>query len=164
MTDAAGSALAEMRTLTAKVTELVDEVRADGMVIETLTQANETLIKVDDMIKENHREVAVILDNVVATTEALRKLMESGKLDRMMQDTSHTMAQADTLMQNLTQSADRLDIILTELTDGQGSAAKLLNDPMLYDRADSTLASVKRLVDAMRRNPKRFIKLNVVDF
>lgn len=164
MTDAAGSALAEMRALTAKVTELVDEVKADGMVIETLSQANETLIKVDDMIEENHRGVGVILDNVVATTEALRTLMDSGKLDKMMEDTSHTMAQADTLMQSLAHSADRLDIILTELTEGEGSAAKLLNDPMLYDRADSTLASVKRLVDAMRRNPKRFVKLNLVDF
>ncbi len=42
--------------------------------------------------------------------------------------------------------------------------AKLLNDPLLYDRADSTMASVKRLVDAMRRNPKRHFKVNVMDF
>lgn len=164
MTDAAGSALAEMRVLTAKVTELVDEVKKEGKVTETLTQANETLMKVDDMIQENHRDLAVILDNLVATSTELRTLMESGKLDRMVEGSHNTMARADSLMITLGTSAARLDTVLTLLTDGNGTAAKLLHDPMLYDRADSTLASVKRLVDAMRRNPKRFVKLNVVDF
>ena len=36
MTDAAGDALAEMRTLTRKVTELVDQVKTEGKVVETL--------------------------------------------------------------------------------------------------------------------------------
>lgn len=164
MTDAAGSALTEMRVLTGKVTELVEEVKKEGMVIETLTQANETLAKVDDMIESNHSDVKVILENVVATTEALRQLMDSGKLDRMVDGTSQTMARADSMMVTLGTSVARLDTVLALMTDGNGTAAKVLHDPMLYDRADSTLASVKRLVDAMRRNPKRFIKLNVVDF
>jgi phospholipid/cholesterol/gamma-HCH transport system substrate-binding protein len=153
-----------MRVLTGKVTELVEEVKKEGMVIETLTQANETLAKVDDMIESNHSDVKVILENVVATTEALRQLMDSGKLDRMVDGTSQTMARADSMMVTLGTSVARLDTVLALMTDGNGTAAKVLHDPMLYDRADSTLASVKRLVDAMRRNPKRFIKLNVVDF
>ncbi len=164
MTDAAGSALAEMRVLTGKVSELVEEVKKEGMVVETLTQANETLAKVDDMIESNHSDVKVILENVVATTEALRQLMDSGKLDRMVDGTSQTMARADSMMVTLGTSVARLDTVLALITDGNGTAAKILHDPMLYDRADSTLASVKRLVDAMRRNPKRFVKLNVVDF
>ena len=164
MTDAAGSALAEMRILTGKVSELVEEVKKEGMVVETLTQANETLAKVDDMIESNHSDVKVILENVLATTEALRTLMESGKLDRMVDGTSQTMARADSMMVTLGTSVARLDTVMALMTDGNGTAAKLLHDPMLYDRADSTLASVKRLVDAMRRNPKRFVKLNVVDF
>jgi phospholipid/cholesterol/gamma-HCH transport system substrate-binding protein len=164
MTDAAGDALQEMRTLTAMVTELVEQVKKEGMVTETLNQANETLTKVDDMIEENHREVEVILENLVATSTALRETMESGRVDQAFQDASMAMSRADTLMGNLENSAARLDTLLWKLTEGEGSAARLLNDPMLYDRADSTLASVKRLVDAMRRNPKRYFKVNVVDF
>ncbi len=37
----------------------------------------------------------------------------------------------------------------------------LLNDPALYLRADSTMTSLQRLLDEMRRNPKKYFKLNV---
>lgn len=164
MTDAAGAALAEMRSLTAMVTELVEEVRRDGMVIESLTQANETLTKVDDMIQQNHKEVEVILENLVVTTASLRAILESGKIDQALDDASDAMGRTESLMGNLELSTARLDTLLLKLTEGEGSAARLLNDPLLYDRADSTLASVKRLVDAMRRNPKHYFKVNVMDF
>jgi phospholipid/cholesterol/gamma-HCH transport system substrate-binding protein len=164
MTDSAGAALQEMRVLTAKVTALVDLVKTQGKVVETLKQANTTLSKVDTMIEENHRDVGVILDNLVATTDGLRKLLESGQLDRTMDDAHMTMVKADSLMSDLSLSARRLDHLLTQLSEGDGTAARLLNDPLLYERADSTMASVKRLVDAMRRNPKRYMNLKVIDF
>lgn len=164
MTDAAGDALQEMRALTGMVTELVEEVKKEGMVTESLTQANETLNKVDGMIEENHRNVAVILDNLVVTTDQLRKTMESGRVEKAFTDASNAMARAEVLMDNLENSTARLDTLLLRMTEGEGSAARLLNDPQLYDRADSTLASMKRMLDAMRRNPKRFFDVNVVDF
>ena len=164
MTDAAGAALDELRVLTSKITELVDEVKDDGMVIESLTQANETLQKVDAMIVDNHAEVERILDNLGATSLALRKVLESGKIDRAFEGAETAMVQADSLMVQLGASASRLDTLLIKISDGDGTMAKLMNDPMLYDRADSTIASIKRLVDALRRNPKRQFKLNVIDF
>ena len=92
MTDAAGDALAEMRVLTQKVTELVDQVKAEGKVVETLVQANETLDKVDTMVEENHSDIRVILDNLRATSEGLRALLESGKLEQTFDDASAAMA------------------------------------------------------------------------
>ena len=80
MTDAADDALAEMRVLTAKVTELVDEVKNDGMVTETLQQANETLVLVDQMVKANHGDVTAILADLRVTSERIRSLMESDKI------------------------------------------------------------------------------------
>jgi phospholipid/cholesterol/gamma-HCH transport system substrate-binding protein len=53
---------------------------------------------------------------------------------------------------------------MTKLDQGQGSAGLLLNDPGLYTTADSTMTSLKRLLDEMRRNPKRYFKLNAIDF
>lgn len=164
MTDAAGAALAEMRSLTAMVTQLVEEVKKDGMVVESLTQANQTLTKVDDMIRQNHKKIEIILDNLEVTTASLRTILGSGKIDQALDDASDAMSRTESLMGNLEMSTARLDTLLFQLTEGQGSAAKLLNDPLLYDRADSTLASVKRLVDAMRRNPKHYFKVNVMDF
>lgn len=164
MTDAAGSALAEMLVLTAKVTELVEEVKEQGKVVETLAQAHETLGKVDNMIERNQADIEESLANLVVATEGLRVFVESGKVGNAFDSVDHALAGADSLMINLNTAANRLNLVMDKVENGDGSLARMLNDPLLYDRADSTMVSVKRLVDAMRRNPKRYFKVNVVDF
>ncbi len=164
MTDAAGAALAEMRALTAKVTELVDEVKNEGKVTETLQQANDTLVMVDKMVQDNHGTIVAILADLQATSEQLRILMESRKIEQTFDHAASAMVTADSLMVSLTESSHRLNSILTKVEDGDGTAARLLNDATLYATADSTLTSLKRLMDEMRRNPKKYLKLNVMDF
>lgn len=164
MTDAAGDALAEMRTLTAKVTELVDQVKDDGKVTETLQQANTTLVMVDEMVKDNHESVTAILADLRVTSEHLRKLLASGQIEQTFDHAASAMVTADSLMVSLTESSQRLNGILAQAQDGDGTAARLLNDDSLYAKADSTMTSMKRLLDALRRNPKRFINMSVVDF
>lgn len=161
MTDAAGDALVEMRELTHKVTELVDEVREQGKVTETLVQANMTLDKVDTMVEENHRSVRVILENLRVTTDSLRELAASGQIEQTLADASSAAASADSMMTTMEESGRRLNSILAKIDEGEGSAALLLNDPSLYMTADSTMTSLKRLLDEMRRNPKKYFKLNV---
>ncbi len=164
MTDAAGDALAEMRVLTAKITELVDEVKTQGKVVETLVQANETLIKVDAMLEDNQTDVEVILDNLVQATGDLKTLLASGLIDTTMSRTSNAMAAADSLLATLDQSAQHLNAILSGLENGEGTAGRILNDPGLFTRTDSTLTAVQRLLEEIRRNPKKYFKVNVIDF
>ncbi len=164
MTDAADDALAEMQILTKKVTELVDQIKTEGMVVETLVQAHETLDKIDHMVDENHTDITVILDNLRVTSDGLREIVESGRIEQTFDDVSLAMASADTLMDVMHEAARSLNSIMAKLDEGEGTAALLLNDPRLYTTADSTMASLKRLMDEMRRNPKRYFKLNVLDF
>jgi phospholipid/cholesterol/gamma-HCH transport system substrate-binding protein len=164
MTDAAGAALAEMRALTAKVTDLLDEVRKDGKIVETLEQANVTLAKVDRMVEQNHEDVTVILDDLRASTTGLRRLIDSGRLDETLAGTAAAAEAADSLMTGLQVTTQRFNALLTKLDEGDGTAAMLINDPSLYVRTDSTLTAVQRLLDDLRRNPKKYFKLNIVDF
>lgn len=164
MTDAAGAALAEMRVLTGQVTALLEEVRSEGKVVETLSQANVTLSKVDRMVEQNHEDVTVILDDLRSSTTALRKLMDSGRLDETLEGTAAAAESADSLLAGLGTTTKRLNSLLAKLDEGGGSAGMLMNDPTLYTRTDSTLTSVQRLLDDLRRNPKKYFKLNIIDF
>lgn len=164
VTDAAGAALSEMRVLTSQVTALLEEIRKDGQVVETLAQANVTLSKVDRMVEQNHQDVTVILDDLRASTTALRKLMDSGQLDAALAGTADAAAAADSLLEGLGTTTARMNSLLAKLDEGGGTAAMLLNDPALYTRTDSTLTSVQRLLDDLRRNPKKYFKLNIIDF
>ena len=164
MTDAAGEALKEMRILTKKVTELVDQIEIEGKVVETLAQAHDTLDKIDHMVEENHTDIRVILEDLRVTSEGLRSIVESGRIEQTFDDASSAMASADSLMSVMQTAAASLNSIMTKLDEGEGSAGLLLNDPTLYTTADSTMNSLKRLMDEMRRNPKKYFKLNVMDF
>ena len=164
MTDAAGAAIAEMRTLTSQVTALLEEVRKEGKVVETLEQANTTLVKVDHMVEQNHEDVRVILTDLRASTTEMRKLMQSGRLNQALDGTAAAAETADSLMVGLRTTTARFNSLLAKLDEGGGSAAMLMNDPALYTRTDSTLTSVQRLLDDLRRNPKKYFKLNVIDF
>jgi len=164
MTDAAGDALVEMRILTKKVTQLVDQIKIEGKVVETLVQAHDTLDKVDDMVEENHSDIKVILDNLRISSDGLREIVESGRIEQTFDSASTAMASADSLMVVMQDAAVSLNSVMAKLDEGEGTAALLLNDPTLYTTADSTMNSLKRLMDEMRRNPKKYFKLNVMDF
>ena len=164
MTDAAGAAIAEMRVLTSQVTSLLEEVRQEGKVVETLEQANTTLVKVDHMVSQNHEDIRVILTDLRASTAAMRRLMDSGKLDRALDGTTAAAQSADSLLVGLRATTKRFNSLLAKLDEGGGSAAMLVNDPGLYTRTDSTLTAVQRLLDDLRRNPKKYFKLNIIDF
>jgi phospholipid/cholesterol/gamma-HCH transport system substrate-binding protein len=61
-------------------------------------------------------------------------------------------------------TTSRFNTLLAKLDEGNGSAAMLINDPGLYTRTDSTLTAVQRLLDDLRRNPKKYFKVNIFDF
>lgn len=164
MTDAAGDALAEMRILTEKVTELVNQAKTEGKVVETLSQANVTLDLIDGMVRENHSDITVILEDLLVTSRELRRIMESGSVAQTFENASGAMAGADSLMVVMREATVSLNEIMAKLNAGEGTAGLLMNDPGLYTSADSTMNSLKRLLDEMRRNPKKYFKLNVVDF
>jgi len=164
MTDAAGSALKQMTALAAKLDTLVTQIQSEGRVVETLETAHQAVGRIDELVRDNEAALGRTLGHMETASRQLAELMDSGQVTETLDDASNAMARADSLMITLEESAGRLGDILVKLNEGDGSAAKLLNDPGLYARADSTLESVQRLTEAMRRNPKRFFKVNLVDF
>jgi len=161
MTDAAGGALEEMRELAAGLNELVMDIRETGQVVETLAQAHTTLQRLDATMAENSDELAAVMTNLMAASGDLRELLASGDVDSAFGSAASAAARADSLLASLGTTSRRLDSIMAKLDEGGGSAAMLLNDPTLYLRADSTMTSLQRLMDEMRRNPKKYFKLKV---
>lgn len=161
MTDVAGAALEKMSGLTSELNELVAEIRREGKLIETMTEANAALNNFNALVEENRRSLDQVMANLAAASGDLERLMASGHVDSAFSAAAVAAARADTLMTQLAVSARRLDSVMAKLDEGEGSAALLLNDPALYLRADSTMTSLQRLLDEMRRNPKKFVNLSV---
>jgi phospholipid/cholesterol/gamma-HCH transport system substrate-binding protein len=57
----------------------------------------------------------------------------------------------------------KLEAITTTLEAGQGTAGKFLKDETLYNNANQMLVETRTLLDAFRKDPKKYltIKLHV---
>ena len=72
----------------------------------------------------------------------------------MLTDVSSTLEKANETFSNLND-------LLTKVDSGNGSMAKLMNDKELYDNLASTSKNLSLLLQDVRLNPKRYIKLSV---
>ena len=161
MTDAAGTALQAFQSLTTKLDSLMLDIQQSGRVVETLAASHDAVTNLNAMMAENREATANFMANLQTASEALAELMESGTVERAFGDFSSAASRADSLMLALESSAVHLETILTKVDEGDGTAALLLNDPALYQQTHATMESMQRLMDEIRRNPKKYFNVNV---
>jgi phospholipid/cholesterol/gamma-HCH transport system substrate-binding protein len=68
------------------------------------------------------------------------------------------------LYNRLTALSDRLDVMLTRLNEGQGTAGLLLKDRQLYENMNGVVADLRTLVDAIKKDPKKYLNVKVSIF
>ena len=61
----------------------------------------------------------------------------------------------------LKETSGKLDAILAKVDSGPGSAAKLLNDPGIYNDTRALLQQMESLLADIKKNPKRYINVRV---
>ena len=65
----------------------------------------------------------------------------------------------NSLLTNLDVTLKNLRSLSEELTDGDGTAHQLITDPTLYDRLDTVCTEASGLIEDIRKNPSRYIRL-----
>ena len=122
--------------------------------------------KLNVMLDENGR-VDNILENVEGITENLKNNDE--RVSRIMDNMS---VLSDSLrrvpvnqtVRDLNNMTLRIDSILMKMNRGKGTAGAFLNDNNLYYSLNDVAENLNRLLVEFRYNPKKFIRLSLVDF
>jgi len=94
-------------------------------------------------LNQNNQKISNILSNLDSTTKAIN--------DADLNKTIKTI-QATLIALNTT---------IDKLNNGNGTGAKLLSDPDMYNQLQSTIKSVNTLVDDIKVHPKRYINISV---
>lgn len=71
------------------------------------------------------------------------------------------MAKDEQFAAKLDNTLTRLSAIMTDLQEGKGTAGMLLKDPAVYTNTDQMLVEGRKLVQAMRENPKKYLTIHV---
>ncbi|NOT28241.1 MAG: MCE family protein [Acidobacteria bacterium] len=65
------------------------------------------------------------------------------------------------LYDRLNSMSQRLDQVMTGLQQGEGTAGQLLKDRQLYENINGTVAEMRRLVQDIRNDPRKFLNVRV---
>jgi phospholipid/cholesterol/gamma-HCH transport system substrate-binding protein len=130
---------------------LANDERLYQQLVELSRNANTLAAKID----VNQSRVSDQLVTLAASLDTLAQKMQHGPgtIAQLMNDA--------TLHQKLTSSTARADSILGAITAGHGTFGRLYSDSTLYDDTKALMASMKRLMAEIEKNPKKYFKFSI---
>jgi phospholipid/cholesterol/gamma-HCH transport system substrate-binding protein len=159
----------------------IEDIVAEAKVLmHSLTNAS---VSLDNLITQN----ADAIRGVVGNTENVTRQLADARIGEMLADLGeftsmlrNNSARFEGIVENLDQvtgslaEADlrgtvdslgagitRLNRVLAAVADGEGSAARLLNDPALYDSLTVATGNLAALLEDLRANPKKYVHFSL---
>lgn len=152
--------------------------------VETLVMSIDTLVgslnSVMDAttcadVKKGVNDLSVSLNNLNKISNDLQQIMSSEKgnitgivenvenISENLSAVSDSLAQIkyNQLVASLQSTIDNLDVITTNLKNGEGSAGLLLSDDSLYINLTKTVDNLGILIKKIEENPKKYIRVKV---
>jgi len=141
-------------------------------------QLNSLLRQSTDNITETMSNIAIVTGSFAKTHEDLEKLITnfsslseeiaSSNLGETLSKTTETIQGANDLLASLESTVDKTSTSLTSVNSllqkidtGQGTMGKLMNDPEIYHNLKATSEHLALLLQDLRLNPKRYVRLSV---
>jgi phospholipid/cholesterol/gamma-HCH transport system substrate-binding protein len=123
----------------------------------TLASANRMIASLQKVAEEQNAELT-------KTQAAFRKAtsaVDSAQIASTIASIKDAAASFEELTATFKASAKGLDSMVTRATTGNGSMAKLINDPAMYSAFLSATTRLDSLMSEFQRNPRKFIKLSI---
>lgn len=98
------------------------------------------------------------------THEQLRHTLasiDSAKVDSSVTNLRAMTAGFERLSQELRETNHRVQAVVDKVTDGNGTAGRLVNDPAVYARVDTLLARIDSLVMDIKQNPRKYVNIRI---
>lgn len=98
-----------------------------------------------------------ITNNLKANNELLNNALQN------LSNISDTLAQSQLkgTIEQANQTLAGMNTVLEKMNEGQGSLGLLINDKELYENLSSTFNELKTLIESIKNNPKKYLKVSV---
>lgn len=156
--------LARMDTIGQGVSDITEKFRVELVDNGGIADLRKTLAATNELVTELGTIADAQSRALSATMATLRRsvsALDSATIDSTMQSLRATTANAERLTADLTQTSARLNAVLAKVDSGDGTAARLLNDPALYQDLRVLVSRLDSLTADVKANPKRYINLSI---
>jgi phospholipid/cholesterol/gamma-HCH transport system substrate-binding protein len=123
----------------------------------TIAATNRLIRQISQVADEQSRGLTRLTNNLNRSITAI----DSAVVDSTMRNLRTTTANLAQLTSDFQETRDRMTALLTKLESGDGSAAKLINDPGLYNDVRSLVQRFDSLAADFKRNPRKYINLEI---
>jgi phospholipid/cholesterol/gamma-HCH transport system substrate-binding protein len=123
----------------------------------TIASTNALVQQLNTVAAEQSRGLTLTMNALRTRVTAIDSLSLDSTV-RNMQSTTHNLS---TLTSNLDSTTRKLNMVMTQLQTGNGTAAKFLNDPGVYNNLHELLGRMDSLITDIKANPKRYINVKV---
>jgi len=160
----------ELRKVLVNINDVMDEENKDHFkeLITNLTKTSDNLNKsmasIQQMVDKQGGSIAQTADNLNGFTKNLAD--NNKKISNIINNLDSTSqsikdANLNKTIKEIQTALVGINLTLQKLNTGNGTAAKLMNDPAVYTELKNTINSVNTLVDDIKVHPKRYINLSV---
>ncbi|NUQ11496.1 MAG: MCE family protein [Gemmatimonadaceae bacterium] len=151
-------------TLTAAIGAMLGALRVQMVDSGGFAEIRRTSIALNRLLNTAHQVADVQSRELQATLVVLRSrvaAVDSARVDSAVRSLQASAAHFETFTTELNAATARFNALLTKVESGEGSAAKLLNDPGLYNDLRAVAARVDSLLADLMRNPRKYLKFSV---
>jgi phospholipid/cholesterol/gamma-HCH transport system substrate-binding protein len=143
---------------------LTDEARLQFVEGGGVKDVRQTVADLTKLVAQLSAVTAEQSKQLTLTQQSVRRTLasvDSTKVDSTLKNLQATSAQLEGLTRDFKQTNAQVQGVLDKVSNGSGTAAKLLNDPAVYARLDTLLLRVDSLVMDLKKNPKKYINLRI---
>ena len=118
---------------------------------------NRLVTEFASIAEEQSRQLSATMTSLRKATAAI----DPAKVDSTVNNLRTASANMAEMSTQLKETSGKLDVIIAKVDSGNGSAAKLLNDPGAYNDVRQLLQRMDSLVADIKKNPKRYINVRL---
>jgi phospholipid/cholesterol/gamma-HCH transport system substrate-binding protein len=148
------------RSVNAMTSALEHEMVAGGGIRDlrnTIAATNRMVNEFAAVASEQSRQLTATMTSLRRASSAI----DPAKVDSTITNFRNASSNLAAMSADLKQTSSKLDAILAKVESGNGSAAKLLNDPGVYNDTRALLARMDSLLADVKKNPKRYFSVKV---
>ncbi len=142
--------LPKLDTLVSGITVLVNESKVQESLLELnkmTVRLNQTINSLNGLLKN---DVPTIMNNVESTTANLDTISSQLK-----------EAEVEKILANANRTLNEMNQLMKRVQANDNTVGKLLNTTELHEHLNNTLSDVDSLVNAIKENPKKYIRVKV---
>ena len=148
------------RSVNAVTTALQNEMVAAGGIRDlrnAIGSTNRLVTEFAAIASEQSRQLTATMTSLRRATGAIDPV----KVDSTISNLRTASANLSEMSGQLKETSGKLDVIIAKVDSGNGSAAKLLNDPGAYNDVRMLLQRMDSLIADIKKNPKRYINVKI---